>query len=54
MRDRLIFEAVVVENRPQTEVAAEMGISQPRVSQIVVEVGKWLERVLPQTMPKEE
>jgi hypothetical protein len=47
-RDRLIFEAVVVKGRGQAEVAAEQGISQPRVSQIVAEVGEWLSRALPQ------
>ncbi|MBC7854172.1 MAG: hypothetical protein IAF94_12125 [Pirellulaceae bacterium] len=47
LRDRLIFEAVVVRQRGQCEVAAEHGISQPRVSQIVVEVGEWLDRSLP-------
>ena len=47
-RDRLIFEAVVVRGRGQCEVAAEQGISQPRVSQIVAEVGEWLNRALPQ------
>jgi hypothetical protein len=47
-RDRLIFEAVVVKGRGQCEVAAEQGISQPRVSQIVAEVGEWLDRALPQ------
>jgi hypothetical protein len=46
-RDRLIFEAVVVKGRGQCEVAAEQGISQPRVSQIVAEVGEWLSRTLP-------
>src|SRR4051812_26913086 len=48
LRDRLIFEAVVVKGRGQGEVAAEHGISQPRVSQIVAEVGEWLDRALPQ------
>jgi hypothetical protein len=47
-RDRLIFEAVVVKGRGQGEVAAEHGVSQPRVSQIVAEVGAWLDRALPQ------
>lgn len=46
-RDRLIFEAVVVQGRGQCEVAAEQGVSQPRVSQIVAEVGSWLNRSLP-------
>ncbi|MFN0019908.1 MAG: hypothetical protein ACKVP0_16750 [Pirellulaceae bacterium] len=46
-RDRLIFEAVVVKGRGQCEVAAEHEISQPRVSQIVAEVGSWLDRSLP-------
>ena len=45
-RDRLIFEAVVVKGRGQEEVAAEQGISQPRVSQIVEEVGEWLSRAV--------
>ncbi len=49
VRDRLIFEAVALKNRGQCDVAAEHGISQPRVSQIVVEVGEWLDRVLPGT-----
>jgi hypothetical protein len=31
-RDRLIFEAVLVQGRAQLEVAQEHGISQPRVS----------------------
>jgi len=47
-RDRLIFEAVAVKQRSQTEVAREHGISQPRVAQIVVEVGRWVARVVPQ------
>ena len=46
-RDRLIFEAVAVKQRSQTEVAREHGISQPRVAQIVVEVGRWVARVRP-------
>ncbi len=48
MRDRLIFEAVAVKQRSQTEVAREHGISQPRVAQILVEVGRWVARVVPQ------
>ena len=52
-RDRLIFEAVVVKGRGQAEVAAEQGISQPRVSQIVAEVGEWLSRALPQAQQNE-
>jgi hypothetical protein len=48
LRDRLIFEAVAVKQRSQTEVAREHGISQPRVAQIVVEVGRWVARVVPQ------
>ena len=48
VRDRLIFEQVVVKGRGQCEVAAEHGISQPRVSQIVAQVGEWLSRALPQ------
>lgn len=50
LRDRLIFEAVEMNGRGQREVAAEHGVSQPRVAQIVVEVGEWLARVLPQGM----
>ena len=53
LRDRLIFEAVVVRQRGQCEVAAEHGISQPRVSQIVVEVGEWLDRALPRVRQNE-
>ena len=52
-RDRLIFEAVVVQRRGQCEVAAEQGISQPRVSQIVAEVGAWLDRALPRARQNE-
>ena len=53
LRDRLIFEAVVVRQRGQCEVAAEHGVSQPRVSQIVVEVGEWLDRSLPRVRQNE-
>ena len=53
-RDRLIFEAVVVKGRGQCEVAAEQGVSQPRVSQIVAEVGVWLDRALPQARQSED
>ena len=35
-RDRLIFEEVLVKGRGQLEVAQEQGISQPRVSKILV------------------
>lgn len=52
-RDRLIFEAVVVKGRGQGEVASEQGISQPRVSQIVAEVGEWLDRALPRARQQE-
>ncbi|MFN0018529.1 MAG: hypothetical protein ACKVP0_09735 [Pirellulaceae bacterium] len=52
-RDRLIFEAVVVKGRGQAEVAAEQGISQPRVSQIVAEVREWLSRALPRSRQHE-
>jgi hypothetical protein len=52
-RDRLIFEAVVVKGRGQCEVAAEQRISQPRVSQIVAEVGAWLDRALPRVRQNE-
>lgn len=52
-RDRLIFEAVIVQRRGQQEVAQEHGISQPRVSIIVAEVTAWLCRVLPQATAKE-
>ena len=54
LRDRLIYEAVVLKNRGQCAVAAEHGISQPRVSQIVGEVGEWLDRVLPGTRRYEQ
>ncbi|MFN0019557.1 MAG: hypothetical protein ACKVP0_14955 [Pirellulaceae bacterium] len=52
-RDRLIFEAVLVQGRGQLEVAQEHGISQPRVSKILTEVGAWLCRVLPESAAKE-
>lgn len=54
LRDRLIYEAVVLKNCGQCAVAAEHGISQPRVSQIVAEVGEWLDRVLPGTRRYEQ
>jgi hypothetical protein len=50
LRDRQIFEAVAVKQRSQTEVAREHGISQPRVAQILVEVGAWVARVVPQAL----
>ncbi|MCE9526312.1 MAG: hypothetical protein K8R36_09695 [Planctomycetales bacterium] len=53
-RDRLIFEAVLVQGRGQLEVAQEHGISQPRVSKILTEVGAWLCRVLPESAAKEQ
>ncbi|MGI8977767.1 MAG: hypothetical protein ACR2FY_00935 [Pirellulaceae bacterium] len=53
LRDRLIYEAVVLKNRGQCDVAAEHGISQPRVSQIVMEVGEWLDRALPRARQSE-
>ena len=54
LRDRLIFESVAIQRRSQTEVAAEYGLSQPRVNQIVAEVRDWLCRVLPQTVSEQE
>lgn len=53
-RDRQIFEAVVVQQRGQCEVAAEQGISQPRISQIVAAVGAWLNRALPRGRQNED
>ena len=53
-RDRLIFEEVLVKGRGQLEVAREHGISQPRVSKILAEVGAWLCRVLPESVAKEQ
>ena len=52
-RDRLIFEEVLVQGRGQQEVAQEHGISQPRVSKILGEVGTWLCRVLPESVAEE-
>ncbi len=52
-RDRLIFEEVLVQGRGQLEVAQEHGISQPRVSKILGEVGTWLCRVLPESVAEE-
>lgn len=52
-RDRLIFEEVLVQGRGQQEVAQEHGISQPRVSKILAEVGTWLCRVLPESVAQE-
>lgn len=52
-RDRLIFEEVLVKGRGQQEVAQEHGISQPRVSKILAEVGVWLCRVLPESVATE-
>ena len=53
-RDRLIFEEVMVKGRSQLEVAGEHGISKPRVSKILAEVGAWLCRVLPESAAKEQ
>lgn len=53
-RDREIFEEAVVQRRSQREIAQERGISQPRVTKIVAEVGAWLCRVLPASLAGEE
>ena len=52
-RNREIFRAVVIGNRLQSDVAAEFGVSQPRVSQIVQQVTRWLsENVVQQDRPR--
>ncbi|HUE74221.1 MAG TPA: TrfB-related DNA-binding protein [Pirellulaceae bacterium] len=52
-RNRDIFRAVIVARRSQREVAAEHGITQPRVSQIVQQVTAWLsENLVEQDRPR--
>jgi hypothetical protein len=45
-RNRDVFRAVVVEHRKQRDVAREFDITQPRVNQILKQVGAWLSRVV--------
>jgi hypothetical protein len=45
-RNREVFEEVVVKERSKTEVGAQFGLSQPRVSQIVEQVQDWLRQVI--------
>ena len=47
-RNRDVFRAVVGLGRHQREVAADFGITQPRVNQILKQVGSWLGRVVAQ------
>ena len=53
-RDREIFEEAVVQRQSHREIAQQHGISQPRVTKIVAEVGAWLCRVLPASLAGEE
>lgn len=45
-RNRQVFEEVVVKDRSKTDVAAQFGLTQPRVSQIVEQVEDWLRQVV--------
>ena len=47
-RNRDVFRAVVGLGRHQRDVAADFGITQPRVNQILKQVGAWLGRVVAQ------
>ena len=52
-RNRDIFRAVIIAHRSQREVAAEHGITQPRVCQIVQQVTTWLsQNVIEQDRPR--
>jgi hypothetical protein len=41
-RDRAIYEAVMIDQKPQRTVAIEYKLSQPRVNAIVVRMTRWL------------
>ena len=45
-RNREVFAEVVVKGRFKTEIAAQFGLSQPRISQIVEQVRDWLRQVV--------
>jgi hypothetical protein len=47
MRDRAIYQAVMVDGKSQRAMAVEHKLSQPRVSAIIKRVGRWLSQGVP-------
>src|SRR5262245_38952866 len=50
-RDYWIFDQVVRRGRKEVDVAEDMRLSQPRVSQICTNVGAWLDRIGDECLP---
>ena len=51
-RDYWIFDQVVRRHRTETDVALDLRLSQPRISQICAEVGAWMDRVAEECLPE--